>query len=81
MKTEIIRPQDPNLKDNLPRFQKLTEYLNHEVANANNEAMKWKAMYQQAQKENKMLNLFNLAFIGMALGTVGATIIFLSTHI
>lgn len=81
IEVETLRVQNQSFKENLPRFQKMANLLNNEVIQANNEAMKWKSMYLQAQNENRMLNLFNLAFIGMMLGTVGATIIFLSKHI
>ena len=82
MKTEleIIKEENQSYRNNLPKFQVMAENMNEEIVRANAEAIKWKSMYEQSQRENQMLNKFNMAFIGMSLGVIGATIIFIATH-
>lgn len=82
MKTEleIIKEENQSYRNNLPKFQVMAETMNEEIVRANAEALKWKSMFEQSQRENQMLNKFNIAFIGMSLGVIGATIIFLATH-
>lgn len=82
MKTEleILRKENQDYRANMPKFQAMANQLNDEAIKAHAEAMKWKGMYQQSQKENQMINKFNLIFIAMSFGTIGATLIFIVNH-
>lgn len=77
---EFLKKENQSYRDNLPKFHNIVSGLSSEVSTAKAEAVKFQQLYKQAKEENIMLNKFNIAFIGMSLGVIGATLIFLATH-
>lgn len=76
-----IQKENQTYRENIPKVQSMLSEMANELSIAQAEANKFKSLYQQSQKENIMINKFNLAFIGITFGTIGATIIFIIQHL
>ncbi len=78
---EQIQKENQIYRQNMPKVQDMLPEMSNELNRATFEVNRYKALYQQSQKENIMINKFNLAFIGMTIGTIGATILFVLQHL